>query len=225
LEKRRKNVKIGRKKMRKKMKILVLLLCGVLFFSMSMPVSAYTEEQKQMVKEWLAAHGYEVSRAGALQAYQDYKDGKFKLKQEEEDDQTEGTDSDKKTSNQKNSDGKTSSAKTTDGKKTTESSGTSDSDSQIDEIIKGVIDDPDILSDAEGDGEENLTTEEKTTTSTVDPEQEKEREEAAQEKEKEQKKRSISVVLIMVVAVAGVLLVGILMLGKPKKKKDNRRSR
>jgi cobalamin biosynthesis Mg chelatase CobN len=208
--------------MRKKMKILVLLLCGVVFFSMSMPVSAYTEEQKQMVKEWLAAHGYEVSRAGALQAYQDYKDGKFKLRQEEEDDQTEGTDSDKKTSNQKNSDGKTSSAKTTEGKNSTESS---DSDSQIDEIMKGVIDDPDILSDAEGDGEENLTTEEKAMASTVDQEKEKEREEAAQEKEKEQKKRSMSVVLIMVVAVAAVLLVGILMLGKPKKKKDNRRSR
>lgn len=38
---------------------------------------AYTEEEKQMAKEWLSAHGYPPTRSGAEQAYQDYLDGKF----------------------------------------------------------------------------------------------------------------------------------------------------
>lgn len=58
---------------------LILTLCLMTSISCVAPIEtyAYTEEEKQMAKDWLSAHGYSPTRAGAEQAYQDYLDGKF----------------------------------------------------------------------------------------------------------------------------------------------------
>lgn len=80
--------------------LIFVLFFGVMTIS-SRPVQtyAYTEEEKQQAKAWLSAHGYAPTRAGAQQAYQDYKDGKLYIPgystesqdtdQTEEDSQTE----------------------------------------------------------------------------------------------------------------------------------------
>ena len=39
--------------------------------------SGYSEEDKAAAKAWLSAHGYAPTMAGAMQAYQDYMDGKW----------------------------------------------------------------------------------------------------------------------------------------------------
>lgn len=46
--------------------------------------NAYTEEQIKQAKAWLSAHGYSPSREGAYQAYADYKNGKLKLSENEQ---------------------------------------------------------------------------------------------------------------------------------------------
>ena len=46
--------------------------------------NAYTEEQIRQAKAWLSAHGYSPSREGAYQAYADYKNGKLKLSENEQ---------------------------------------------------------------------------------------------------------------------------------------------
>lgn len=59
--------------------IFFLALCFCVGTVAVRPVEtyAYTEEEKQMAKQWLSAHGYAPTRAGAEQAYQDYLNGKF----------------------------------------------------------------------------------------------------------------------------------------------------
>lgn len=63
--------------------IITLSLLIALFFSVT-STKAYTEEEKQQAKAWLSAHGYSPTRAGAYQAYEDYKSGKLKLDDEQE---------------------------------------------------------------------------------------------------------------------------------------------
>lgn len=63
-------------------KIYLLFLCFCIAFAVSMDVQqvfAYTQEEKQMAKDWLSAHGYSPDWGGAGQAYQDYLDGKLDL--------------------------------------------------------------------------------------------------------------------------------------------------
>lgn len=57
--------------------VLCLMAATVTFNKSVMPVYAYTQEEKEAAKAWLAAHGYPPTRAGAEQAYQDYLDGKI----------------------------------------------------------------------------------------------------------------------------------------------------
>ncbi len=62
----------------KKFYIIAALLISTLTFQASvLPAQAYTEEEKQMVKNWLSSHGYSPTMDGAYQAYQDYLDGKY----------------------------------------------------------------------------------------------------------------------------------------------------
>lgn len=58
--------------------MLIFSLFIILFFNV-ISTKAYTEEQKQQAKAWLSAHGYAPTKAGAYQAYADYKSGKLKL--------------------------------------------------------------------------------------------------------------------------------------------------
>lgn len=61
--------------MKRILTIGIILLTMIM--SISLPVKAYTEEEKAQAKAWLSAHGYSPDRAGANQAYQDYLNGKF----------------------------------------------------------------------------------------------------------------------------------------------------
>ena len=61
--------------MLKKLKIIVLFLCITAIGLASVPAHAYTEAEKQAVKDWLSSHGYPPTMAGAEQAYQDYLNG------------------------------------------------------------------------------------------------------------------------------------------------------
>lgn len=68
--------------------ILILVFLACAFWAQNThnnptTVKAYTEEQKQQAKAWLSAHGYAPTRAGAAQAYADYKSGKLKLSEAE----------------------------------------------------------------------------------------------------------------------------------------------
>ena len=56
--------------------LAVCLFCGVTA-TKPLETYAYTEEEKQMAKDWLSAHGYSPTQAGAEQAYRDYLNGKF----------------------------------------------------------------------------------------------------------------------------------------------------
>lgn len=66
-----------------KRRIRIICLCITLSITAACSLSpqkevlAYTQEEKQMVKDWLSAHGYAPTWDGAYQAYQDYLDGKF----------------------------------------------------------------------------------------------------------------------------------------------------
>lgn len=66
-----------------KRRIRITCLCITLSITAACSLSpqkevlAYTQEEKQMVKDWLSAHGYAPTWDGAYQAYQDYLDGKF----------------------------------------------------------------------------------------------------------------------------------------------------
>lgn len=63
-------------------KLYLLFLCIITIAAASfasLSVCAYTQEEKQMVKDWLAAHGYSPDWGGAEQAYQDYLDGKIDM--------------------------------------------------------------------------------------------------------------------------------------------------
>ena len=62
--------------MKKWMRIVgILLIClvvgGTVFARDTLPVQAYTDEEKAAVKAWLSANGYPPTMAGAEQAYQD----------------------------------------------------------------------------------------------------------------------------------------------------------
>ena len=75
-------IKFGKKEgvgMKKLLLIFMLVLSTVTFAGRSVQTYAYTEQQKQEAKAWLSAHGYAPTRAGAEQAYQDYKDGKIDI--------------------------------------------------------------------------------------------------------------------------------------------------
>lgn len=62
----------------KKFYVIAALIISTLAFQASvLPAQAYTEEEKQMVKNWLSSHGYPPTMDGAYQAYQDYLDGKY----------------------------------------------------------------------------------------------------------------------------------------------------
>lgn len=56
---------------------IALSFTVVCSLSPQMEVQAYTQEEKQMVKDWLSANGYPPTWDGVYQAYQDYLDGKF----------------------------------------------------------------------------------------------------------------------------------------------------
>lgn len=57
--------------------LTLIVLSISLVFGVSTTSYAYTEEEKQMAKDWLSAHGYPPTMDGAYQAYQDYLNGKF----------------------------------------------------------------------------------------------------------------------------------------------------
>ena len=57
--------------------VAALVISTLAFRGTALPVQAYTEEEKQMAKNWLASHGYSPTMDGAYQAYQDYLDGKY----------------------------------------------------------------------------------------------------------------------------------------------------
>ena len=80
-------IKFGKKEgvdMKKLLLIFMLVLGTVTFANRSVQTYAYTEQQKQEAKAWLSAHGYAPTRAGAEQAYQDYKDGKIDVPEADE---------------------------------------------------------------------------------------------------------------------------------------------
>ena len=54
----------------------VTMFSAVLFGTCNTAL-AYTDEEKQMAKDWLAANGYSPDMSGAEQAYQDYLNGKW----------------------------------------------------------------------------------------------------------------------------------------------------
>ncbi len=67
--------------------IFLFVLAGCICQTVNSPAmvtKAYTEEQKQQVKEWLSAHGYPPTMEGAYQAYSDYQSGKLKLSEEDQ---------------------------------------------------------------------------------------------------------------------------------------------
>ena len=71
-----------RKRKMKLKKYLVRICLSVTLFSAVLfgtcnTALAYTDEEKQMAKDWLAANGYSPDMAGAEQAYQDYLNGKW----------------------------------------------------------------------------------------------------------------------------------------------------
>ena len=65
--------------MMRKLKLWILGLCSICMFVCVQPVKveAYTYAEKQMAKDWLSAHGYPPTWAGAEAAYQDYLNGKW----------------------------------------------------------------------------------------------------------------------------------------------------
>lgn len=66
------------RKLKKRLFVLMMLL-GVVFVSqqISVPVCAYTQEEKEAAKVWLSDHGYSPDMGGAQAAYNDYMNGKF----------------------------------------------------------------------------------------------------------------------------------------------------
>ena len=67
--------------------VFLFVLAGCICQTVNSPAmvtKAYTEEQKQQVKEWLSAHGYPPTMEGAYQAYSDYQSGKLKLSEEDQ---------------------------------------------------------------------------------------------------------------------------------------------
>ena len=64
--------------------VLMLILGAVMITSRPVATYAYTDEEKQQAKSWLSSHGYPPTRAGAEQAYQDYKDGKIDVPEADE---------------------------------------------------------------------------------------------------------------------------------------------
>ncbi|MDO5425892.1 MAG: hypothetical protein Q4F41_19500 [Eubacteriales bacterium] len=65
--------------MKSKRKIFVSALCALLIGSAALPACAYTEEEKQMVKDALSAYGYAPNWDGLNQAYEDYLAGRLDL--------------------------------------------------------------------------------------------------------------------------------------------------
>lgn len=63
--------------MKKHYKLLSFIISLTIILTPVIPAYAYTEEEKQQVKEWLSANGYPATMEGAQQAYQDYLNGKF----------------------------------------------------------------------------------------------------------------------------------------------------
>lgn len=64
---------------KKRRRVLLPVLCALWIGSAALPAKAYTEEEKQMVKDALAAYGYAPTWDGLNQAYSDYLEGKLDL--------------------------------------------------------------------------------------------------------------------------------------------------
>lgn len=57
--------------------ILTIFICILTLQFTVLQTHAYTDEEKQAVKNWLSANGYPPTMGGAEQAYQDYLNGKW----------------------------------------------------------------------------------------------------------------------------------------------------
>lgn len=65
---------------KKNILLLLCILCVFIFgckTAHAYSADDFTEEEKQMAKDWLEEHGYPPTRAGAEEAYADYLNGKF----------------------------------------------------------------------------------------------------------------------------------------------------
>lgn len=164
----------------------MLLLGAVTITSRPVQTYAYTDEQKQQAKDWLSAHGYAPTRAGAEQAYQDYLDGKIDVP---EADAYLG-----KNQKQQVEEKKSSTANTKN--KNTQSGSDNSGKAETTNTEAGKAEN----SEETTQNNTTTTTEAKTTTETK--QQQKQKEEKKKQEQKKEKKKHATGITIGIVAVA-----------------------